>query len=85
MTRKLLRKQSSVSSPIIQNLESVTKTIDMGIFTTYDVPKEALKPSAPYKLEPKEMETEQPTDELKKQVERLKKEVELLKKQQENK
>ena len=57
----------------------------MGIFTTYDVPKEALKPSAPYKLEPKEMETEQPTDELKKQVERLKKEVELLKKEQENK
>ena len=57
----------------------------MGIFTTYDVPKEALKPSAPYKLEPKEIETEQPTEELKKQVERLKKEVELLKKQQENK
>ena len=56
----------------------------MGIFTTYDVPKESLKPSVPYKLEPKEMETEQPTDELKKQVERLKKEVELLK-QQENK
>ena len=57
----------------------------MVIFTTYDVPEESLKPSAPYKLEPKEIETEQPTDELKKQVERLKKEVELLKQQQENK
>ena len=57
----------------------------MGIFTTYDMSKEALKPSAPYKLEPKDEEKEQPTDELKKQVERLKKEVELLKKQQENK
>jgi len=57
----------------------------MGIFTTYNVPEESLKPSAPYKLEPKEIETEQPTDELKKQVERLKKEVELLKQQQENK
>ena len=56
----------------------------MGIFTTYDVPKEALKPSAPYKLEPKDEEKEQPTEELKKQVEKLKKEVELLK-QQENK
>jgi hypothetical protein len=57
----------------------------MGIFTTYDTSKESLKPSAPYKLEPKDEEKEQPTDELKKQVERLKKEVELLKKQQENK
>ena len=57
----------------------------MGIFTTYGIPEESLKPSAPYKLEPKEMETEQPTEELKKQVERLKKEVELLKKEQENK
>ena len=57
----------------------------MGIFTTYNVPEESLKPSAPYKLEPKEIEIEQPTDELKKQVERLKKEVELLKQQQENK
>ena len=85
MTRKLLKKQLSVSLPIIQNLESVTKTIDMGIFTTYDVSKEALKPSVPYKLEPKDEEKAQPTEELKKQVERLKKEVELLKKQQENK
>ena len=49
----------------------------MGIFTTYDVPKEALKPSAPYKLEPKEMETEQPTEELKKQVEKLKNKEEI--------
>jgi hypothetical protein len=57
----------------------------MGIFTTYDVSKEALKPSVPYKLEPNDEEKEQPTEELKKQVERLKKEVELLKKEQENK
>ena len=57
----------------------------MGIFTTYDTSKESLKPSAPYKLEPKEIEIEQPTEELKEQVERLKKEVELLKKEQENK
>jgi hypothetical protein len=57
----------------------------MGIFTTYDIPEESLKPSAPYKLEPKDEEKEQPTDELKKQVERLNKEVELSKKQQENK
>ena len=57
----------------------------MGIFTTYDVPKESLKPSVPYKLEPKDEEKEQPTEELKKQVEKLKKEVELLKKEQENK
>ena len=56
----------------------------MGIFTTYDVPKESLKPSVPYKLEPKDEEKEQPTEELRKQVEKLKKEVELLK-QQENK
>ena len=57
----------------------------MGIFSTYDMSKKALEPSVPYKLEPREMETEQPTEELKKQVERLKKEVELLKQQQENK
>ena len=49
----------------------------MGIFTTYNVPEESLKPSAPYKLEPKEMETEQPTDELKKQVEKLKNKEEI--------
>lgn len=49
----------------------------MGIFTTYGIPEESLKPSAPYKLEPKDEEKEQPTEELKKQVEKLKNKEEI--------
>ena len=48
----------------------------MGVLTTHEFRRDVLESKVHYKLEPKDRETEQPTEELKEQVNILKKEDE---------
>ncbi len=49
---------------------------NMGVLTTHEFRRDVLESKEHYKLEPKDRETEQPTEELKEQVNILKKEDE---------